>query len=414
MAEPSFLGSNINQVKEHNLRALLRSLLHEGSLSRVQLAQKTGLSATTISNLVDELVASGIVSECADEALPEERRVGRPPSSLCLSASSRYAIGVHMRVGIYRVALVDLRGQVIDHTESEFSTITPARQVIEEIACRIQQIIQRSGIERSAILGVGVGAAGLVNFSTGVNLLAANFGWRDVPMRDWLGELVGLPVVVDNNVRCMALGEAIFGAGRGVGSLAFVYGRFGVGTGIVVNGKIFRGSGQGAGELGHTIILPNNGPLCRCGKHGCLEPLVSEPALTRQAEMAVDMHPGSILERCWREVDGQRPIRQLFQAYRLGDPWARELIETSAGYLSIALANLVNLINPELILLGGLFEEDGEIFLPLAQRGMEANSFGGLGQQVRLQATTFGWQAGMIGAAALALAKFFYLNPEDV
>jgi glucokinase len=286
--------------------------------------------------------------------------------------------------------------------------------VIEDIAGTAQDVVINAGVERGRILGLGIGASGLVNYRTGYNVLAANFGWRDVPMRDWLVELLRIPVVVDNNVRCMALGESLFGAARGVNSLAFVYGRFGVGAGIVVDGKVLRGSGLGAGEIGHSILLPDNGPLCRCGKRGCLEPLVSEPALVRQAEMAADMHPDSILAGCLRSETALRPVKRLFLALRRGDPWAKELVETSAHYLGLALSNLVNLINPELILLGGLFDEQKDIYLPLVQETMVANSFGGLGEKVRLQAASFGWQAGMIGASALALAKYLYLKPEEV
>jgi predicted NBD/HSP70 family sugar kinase len=108
-----------------------------------------------------------------------------------------------------------------------------------------------------------------------------------------------------------------------------------------------------------------------------------------------------------------RPIKRLFHAYRLGDPWAMELVDTSIYYLGIALANLVNLVNPELILLGGLFEEEQDIILPIARRVMAQHSFDGLGENVRLEASGFGWQAGIVGGAALALVNFFYLNPED-
>lgn len=414
MPKPTFQGSNINLVKEHNQRAILLSLLYEGPLSRIQLAKKLSLSATTITNLVDELLEQGILNECESQTSLEGRGVGRPRSAICLVNDSRYAIGVHMRVGIFRVTILDLLGHVVSFREKEFSSDSPARTVMEDIASTIEEIIANCGIERSKILGVGVGASGLVDYRSGVNLLASNFGWRDVPMREWLHDLLQLPVVIDNNVRCMALGEAMFGAGRGIKSLAFIYGRFGVGAGIVVDGKVFRGSGLGAGEIGHTIILPQFGPLCRCGQHGCLEPLVSEPSLVYQAEMAADQHPNSLLALTMRDTSIKRPIKRLFVAAKEGDPWARQLIETSADYLGIALANLVNLINPEMIILGGLFAEEQETILPIAREAMREHAFGGLGEKVRIQATAFGWQAGMIGAAALALAKFFYLNPKEV
>ncbi len=413
MTEPTFLGSNLNLVKEHNLRAVLLSLLYEGSLSRIQLAQKTSLSATTITNLVDELHAQGVIRDSGESNLVG-RKVGRPRAGLRLVDDSRYAVGVQLRVGIFRVGITNLTGKLIERSEVEFSDDPPAEEVIGRIGDTINALILRSGIEQSRIVGVGFGATGLINYSTGVNILAANFGWKDVPIREWLVEQLKLPVVVDNNVRCMALGEAFFGVGRGVNSLAFIYARYGIGAGIVVNGKLYRGSGLGAGEIGHTIILPHDGPMCRCGQRGCLETLAAEPSLTRQAEQLAREHPGSILANNMADSSVPRPIKRLFNAYRQGDPYARQLIDTGSEYLGIALANLVNLFTPELILLGGLFEEEHEIILPTARAVMERTAFGGLGKQARLEVTSFGRQAGVIGAASLALAKFFYHNSVDV
>ncbi len=416
MAESKFLGRNVSLIKEHNLRAVLLTLLSQGPLSRIQLAKRTSLSATAITHLVQDLLDQGIISNYAGEPLPaEHRRVGRPLARLRLVDNGRFAIGVQMQVGFYRVALANLRGELIDHIEAEFAPDTPAtEQVVADIAARIEELISRNKIKRKKIIGVGVGASGLINYVTGVNILSANLGWKNVPIRDWLQQRLRLPVVVDNNVRCMALGEALFGAGRGVRSLAFVYARYGVGAGIVMDDKVLRGSGLGAGEIGHTIMLAQDGPPCRCGRCGCLETLVSEPSLARQVDRFVMQHPDSLLAQRWHADAGVRPIKRLFAAAREGNADARHLVETSAQYLGMALSNLVNLINPELILLGGLFAEGQDLILPVAKATMEANSFGGLGQQARLQATSFGWQVGMVGAAALALAKFLYLNPEEV
>lgn len=413
MTETTFLGSNLNLVKEHNLRAVLLSLLYEKSLSRIQLAQKTSLSATTITNLVDELYSQGVI--CSSEASNnEQHRVGRPRAGLRLVDDSRYAVGVQLRVGIFRVGVTNLTGKLIDTAEVGFSNNPAPEEVIASIGRTIDDVILRNNIERVKIVGVGIGATGLINYATGVNILAANFGWKDVPIRDWLVAQLDLPVVVDNNVRCMTLGEALFGTGRGVSSLAFVYARYGIGAGIVVNGKLYRGSGLGAGEIGHTIILPHDGPLCRCGQRGCLETLAAEPSLVRQAEELALAHPGSILARHMADTGEPRQIKRLFNAYRDGDPLAGRLIDTGAEYLGIALANLVNLFTPELILLGGLFEEEHEIILPIARAVMESTAFGGLGKQARLEVTSFGRRAGMIGAASLALSRFFYHNSLDV
>jgi glucokinase len=263
------------------------------------------------------------------------------------------------------------------------------------------------------VIGVGVGASGLVNFEEGINVLAPRLGWKNVPIQRMIQNRLELPVCVDNNVRTMALAEAFFGAGRGVSVLALVYGRIGVGAGIVVNGQVFRGSGAGAGEIGHTTIIPQGGETCTCGNKGCLETLLSEPVWVRHAESIAASHPDSILAAYLKRKDGLSPIEQVLAAATDGDLLARQFIEDRSCYLGIALANLVNVLNPELIILGGMFAQGSDLILPVAEAKMRQAAFAGLGENVKLAVTSFGWRAGVIGAAALALTTFFYRYAED-
>jgi glucokinase-like ROK family protein len=257
-------------------------------------------------------------------------------------------------------------------------------------------------------LGVGVGASGLVDFSSGVNVLAPNLNWRNVPLRQHFQARLGLPVVVDNNVRAMAIGETYFGAGRGVDSLAFVYGRVGVGSGLVFGGQAFRGSTTGAGEIGHTTLLVHGGEQCRCGNSGCLETLVSEAVILAQAEAAAHRSPESLLARTLELRRDLTPLDRVFTAGRQGDPEVLALLNSQAYYLGLALSNLVNLFNPELILLGGIFAQGQDLLLEPIRQTVRKTAFGGLGEKVRVEPSSFGWRAGVIGAAALALISFFY------
>lgn len=415
MSKPTFAGSNASLVRAHNLRAVLNHFLNEGSVSRAQLAERTALSNTTITNLIDDLLVQGIVVEDDTEAARTQasrngssRRVGRPRTSLRLNPNARYAAGVHIGIGILRVAVVNLHAEIIRNTIASFDVAAPAAHVLNQIARLVKQTIADSRIETDRLIGLGIGASGLVDYEAGVNVFAPNLGWHDVPLRDWMQDRLGLPTTVDNNVRAMALGEALFGAGRGVGVLAFVYGRVGVGAGFVVNGRAFRGSGAGAGEIGHTVMIPDGGDLCVCGQRGCLETLVSEPVIVREAERLARRRPHGALARCLAQNGKTKPIERIFAAAREGDAATLRLLEDRARYLGIALANLVNVLNPELILLGGMFAQGSEFFLPVAERTVRERAFAGLGDRVRLQPTQFGWRAGVIGAASLALSTFFY------
>lgn len=409
-----FLGSNITNVKAHNMQAVLLSLLTAAAsangfpLSRIQLAQKTNLSSTTITNLVAELIEQGIVSEDKHPRDEELRSVGRPRTGLRLIPNARYVIGVHIGVGLYRVALMNLQAEMLQSKFINFPIDTPPDKVLSDISRDILEVLDASGVERHLVLGVGVGASGLVDTLNGVNILAPNLGWHHVPIRELLQSQVGLRVVVENNVRAMALGEAYFGGGREAQSLAFVYGRIGVGAGFVVEHQIFRGSSTGAGEIGHMILAPENGELCRCGNRGCLETLVSEPVILRQARRAAESNPASILAALMSQASESASIESVFQAARQGDPAAAKIMENAGCYLGIALANLVNIFNPELILLGGMFAQGQDLILPVARQTLRQAAFAGLGEKVRLETTRFGWRAGVTGAAALALLSFFY------
>lgn len=401
----TLLGRNGRQVRAHNRSAVLRYLLRQGVASRVQLAEWTGLSSTTITHLVGDLIERGIVVE--EGTASAEGQLGRPRTALWLNPNAHYAVGVHIGIGVLRVGLANLHAELIHNVIVEYDPSQPWESTLSLIAEQVMAVAACCD-SPPALLGVGVGASGLVDYQSGVNVFAPNLGWRDVPLRDWLSQRLGLPIVVDNNVRAMALGEWLFGAHRGVNSLAFVYGRVGVGAGFVVNGALLRGSRAGAGEIGHTVMVPEGGSLCSCGQSGCLETLVSESVLVRNAEVLAAQHPDGILARCWRRADLPKPIDRVLDAARTGDPDARGLIETSGRYLGLALANVVNTLNPELILLGGLFAQGSDLFLPIAERVMRQRAFAGLGDRVRLDKTTFGWRAGVIGAAALALSAFFY------
>jgi glucokinase-like ROK family protein len=412
MTEQTYLGSNINLVKAHNLQAILLSLLHEAQLSRVQLARKTQLSTTTITNLIAELLEQGIVTEEDPPSPIEPRPVGRPRTGLRLVPDARYAIGVHIGIGLYRIAIVNLYAEVLYSRIETFELETPAEHVLELLSEQMVDLIRTSKIDPMRIIGVGVGASGLVNYQSGVNILAPNLGWREVPIQGFLQSRINLPVTVDNNVRAMALGETYFGIGRGTDSLVFVYGRTGVGAGLVVNGQVFRGSSTGAGEIGHTIVMPENGAPCRCGHYGCLETLIAEPVILGQAEALARHEPEGLLASYLRSPGDARPIDRIFEAARHGDAATRRMIEQVSYYLGMALANLVNILNPELILLGGMFAQGEDLILPIAERTMRQMAFAGMGDKVRLQTTCFGWRAGVIGAASLALMQFFYQQAQ--
>jgi predicted NBD/HSP70 family sugar kinase len=403
-----FRGRAGKAVRMHNLRAILLALLRYGNLSRMRLAQMTGLSNTTITNLTAELLRQGVVIEDDEPrpaAPPRRRRAGRPQTGLRLVPGARYAVGVQFDVDQVNVALMDLHARALQTRSLPGALGQSPEALLNETGALIREMIASSGVNPRRVLGIGIGASGLVDPQTGVNVFAPNLGWRDVPMRDWLSRALGMPVVVENNVRAMALAETLFGVGRDSSSLAFIYSRVGVGAGFVVNGQLYRGGDGGAGEIGHTTIIPYGGERCSCGNTGCLETLVSEPAILRAADRLAETDPA--LRDALANPAGA-PIERVFSAAEAGSAAACGLLEERAGYLGLALANLVNTVNPELLVFGGIFAQGERYFLPVAERIVRERAFAGLGSRVTFRTTSFDGTAGVTGAAALALNQFFY------
>ena len=404
-------GRSITGVKEHNVQAILSALLRYGPISRVDMAQLTGLSATTITNLVTELLEQGIVEEAGKiEAEGEKPSAGRPRTRVRLIPDARCAVGVHIGVDTVHVGVTNLFGELQTYRLAQQPENASPEQLLALAADMVEDALAESGKCRDCLVGIGVGASGLTDPRTGVNVLAPSLGWRNVAVREILEGLTARPVTVDNNVRAMALAESMFGAGRDVNTVAFIYSRVGVGAGFVVGGQLYRGTQYGAGEIGHTTVVPVAGKACRCGNSGCLETLVSEGEIVRQAALLAECHPRSILAQ---RLAAETSIDAVFEAARAGDANALALLDECAFHLGTTLANLTNLLNPDMIIVGGLFAAGADLLLPRVEETMRRRAFAGLGERVTLTVTTFGRKVGVIGATALALDAFFYRQGTD-
>lgn len=390
-------GRSSLTVKAHNRRALLVALLREQPISRVRLARTTGLSTTTVTNLVAELAEQGVITEAGTDFEATPQGAGRRPRALELVPNSRYAVGIHIGVRRIKVALCNLMAQVIDCVILPLQPGSQPEPTLARVTEVVRAMLVRNGLEGTPerLAGVGVGASGLVDVDAGVNVLAPNLGWHQVPVRTLLADALDLPVTVDNNVRCMALAESLYGAGVQTRALAFVYARIGVGAGLVVDGQVYRGAGYGAGEIGHWVMMAGD-----AHENVSLEALISERKIV---ELVQQLDP-DVFRQFGPPGD---PIQAVFTAARGGHPLVKGLLDERAYYLGIALANLVDVLNPQLVLLGGFLHDGFDLFYDKLTETVRTHAFGALGDKVQLQPATFGTQCGEIGAAALGFDEFF-------
>ena len=365
---------------------ILRMLRDAGPLPRAELARRSGLSPTTLTKLTGRLIEYGIIGEtepAADAA--SSAFIGRPPIDIALLSDSFYVLAVHIGLDTVRVALANLRAELFRQTDFRFVPgHDTAEAVIGQLAASIRTLLAKARIARSRILGIGVAAPGPVDESHRRILLSINVGWRDVPFADLLEEAIGLPVTVEHNVRAMALGEYRRAGWHGL-SLLFVYMKTGLGAGMIIGGAAFRPGRYGVMELGHMKVV-QDGRLCACGSYGCLETVLSERSLTE-----------SVTQAGGNAADLMQAVTQI-------DPIRVPAVE----HLTTALASAVNLLNPDLIVLGGLFAEAPDRLFSDVDTELRKKVFPVLRDSIRLERSRLGFDAGLVGAAAVALDTFLY------
>ena len=300
-------------------------------------------------------------------------------------------------------AVVNAEGDILGTAKIPTKADKGTAVVIDRIASCIQKAVDKSRVARASIQAVGIGAPGPLDPGTGIVLFAPNLGWTDVPLKTELENRVGLPTFVDNDVNVGTLGEHAFGAGKGMSTLVGIFVGTGIGGGIIMDGELFHGASQTAGEIGH-IIVKAGGPRCGCGTRGCLEALASRTAITRQLQKAiVKKGKKSILP----ELTGGdlKLIRSgaLAKALRSNDKLTMKVFKKATKYLGVGIASIVNFLNPEMIVLGGgVVEALDDSFLDDIAAVVADYSLPNTLSGVRIVKAQLGDDAGILGAAALA------------
>lgn len=266
----------------------------------------------------------------------------------------------------------------------------------------VKLCLDSAGLSIDDLKAAGIGAAGVSNPETGILYTSPNLtGWKDVPVRDRVEEELGIPVFLANDANAAALGELCYGAGKGVRNLIYITLSTGIGGGIIINGKLYGGAAGAAGEIGHMTI-DINGPRCNCGNTGCWETLASGTALAREAKNRIRQRAlTSILSHSKGEIE-RVTARTIHAAALDGDKLAIELIKLNSFYVGVGLANLINIFNPELIIIGGGLSHMGDMLLKPAMETAGERAFKASFEMVRLAIARLGDDAGALGAVAFA------------
>jgi predicted NBD/HSP70 family sugar kinase len=378
-----FRGVRVAGTREHHMGVLFETVLTRGPLSRRDAARLTGLSPASVTKLVKPMISRGYLVEKDREAgVP-----GRPQIPLQVDPERHYAVGIKLMSSEVVGVIVDLHAEVQSSYRMKFrdDSVSGVVSAIENTAA---VLLDRSPVWRERLLGIGIGLGGHVNEPAGMLHQSPFFGWRDVPLRQLVSERTDLPVVIENDVNALAVAEQWFGAGSSFSSFVVMTIGAGVGCGVVLDGRLWRGVGGAAGEIGHVIVDPN-GPECHCGKRGCLEAVASDTAIVRAMSAAA----------------GRRitKISQVIGLAHAGDPDARRVFTQAGVALGRAIAALLNLLNPPLVILSGEGLAASDLLIDALRAELDRDAFSNVAKDCTLLVRPQPDEAWARGAAATML-----------
>jgi predicted NBD/HSP70 family sugar kinase len=393
--------TTVRDLRKTNRAAALWELYLHGAMSRQEIGTATGVSLATVSNVVGELLEQGVVVESG----LEDSTGGRPRALVEVNAGYGYVIGVDIGETAFLVELFDLHMTALaSHRSSTDVTRLDPQDALAHVVEGIERVIADSGVTEQDVLGVGVGVPGLVELTNGAVVHGQSIGWDAVPFGALLRERVALPILIDNGAKTLGQAETWFGAARGVDDAVIALLGIGVGTSIITDRRLYRGSTSSAGEWGHTTIVVD-GRLCRCGARGCLEAYIGAGAVAaRYDELAGRRHRGS--------TDLEKRVGRIVAAGDT-DPVAAQVLDETATYLGVGIANLANLFNPQRVVVGGwLGRAMGPVLLPKIRAAAEGYALRLPFSHLEIVGAELGADAVALGAATLPVAEFLSLGAQ--
>ncbi|MBP2330914.1 putative NBD/HSP70 family sugar kinase [Kibdelosporangium banguiense] len=383
MTTSPIAGARPDEVRRHNRTALLRRLHIDGPCTRAALTTELGLNRSTIKALVDGLAEAGVV----EERVPLQRSgAGRPSLLVLPQATAAVVLAIDIRVEGVAIALVGLGGQILGRNSwNLYGRASQPDEIVTHIVESTRWLAGELSVQTAA---VGVSVPGVVRGSDGLVHEAPNLHWTDVPLGEWLSTGLGMPVRLGNDAELGALAEHVRGAARGASDAVYVSADVGVGGGVISAGAPLRGTSGYFGEIGHMVVKPGGRP-CYCGSHGCWETEIGEAALCRALELPEGSPRGAIVAAL-KELSAHSSL-------------AREQLAEFVDWLALGLVNIVNLLGPELVVLGDLFTSlpaalIADVGREVRTRSLVSRAVGG----TRIVPSVLGGDAKLIGAAELA------------
>jgi N-acetylglucosamine repressor len=390
-------ASNSRDLKVLNRLLVLNTIRKNGPIARYEVAKITGLTPPTVTVIVSELMKRGVVKETG----AGKSNGGRRPVFLELESSAGFIFAVRLQSGEIMAALMDITGNVLESRYLKLDTEFPEAVVAAIREC-LDQFIKRTGTPRERVLWCGVAFPGLIDISQSTVVRSFNLGWNKAPLGEMLSHsLSGIRVHIENISNAAALGEKVYGSGRGLPDLMYLNLSVGIGAGIILNHQVYNGTQGYAGEVGHMTLAPETGPQCLCGRYGCFEAFCGIRAVLERIKTEA---PPECFEE-WGVAKHRLGFDDLSIPFIRESPHVKAILADVENYIGIAIANLVSLFNIPLVILGG--EMVGVLSLNAINEKVKARLFPEIGETVRVVGSVMREDPPLMGVYALVLEKVF-------
>ena len=390
-----------------NKQNVICAIMNNAPIYRTEIARMTDLSIPTVMKITNEFINKGLVKETGKG----ESNGGKPPLLLQCVNDAYYIIGVDVGTTNINTIMMDLAAHIHYQCTIPTDSKRQPKIVLNQIIDSIEQVTRQSGLDSNRMLGIGIGIAGLLNQNrTGV-VFSPDFGWEDVEIIESIKTHFHLPVYMDNVTRAMAMGERWFGLGRDREHFLCINLGYGIGAALFINGDLYCGDSGSSGEFGH-MNMEMNGPLCACGNYGCLEALASANAMVNKAKFYIEKGVTTQIIDTVNHDISLINAKIIFDAAKQGDQLAHEIINDAIHYLGTAIASMINIFDPGLIILEGGVSQAGDILTQNIQRVVEQKRMRHAGNSTKVVAST-SKQIASVGAASYLL-KGLVENGGDI
>ena len=402
------MGALLSTITYQNVRSLNKRAVLDlirftpGGISRVELAQHLGLTRAAVTSIVNDLLGCNAIREAESRASEN----GRPPIILEINPERGCVAGIDLGARHMTIIIANFASQVLAEEEVPIDISSGPIVCLDHADSLLNGLLMHLHLELSDLSSVGIGVPGPIDADAGMVIAPPIMpGWDRFPIRDALQERWGCPVSLNNDAEIGALGEWGYGAGRGERNFAYIKIGTGIGAGLLIDGQIYRGASGAAGEIGH-ITIEENGPLCTCGNRGCLEALASGPAIARKAQEAVRKGKRTGLADI-QPVENISAMDVASHARR-GDLISQQILAKAGSHVGIAIASLVNLFNPNMVVVGGGVASIGDLFLEPVREAVQERSLPATSQVVRITTALLGRRSAGLGAVVQALTTALY------